>query len=144
MKKVFTYIFLMLFCMSLVSCSQAGKTDNVKVNIGQSVKFSKEEINSAVDCVKKKFRSFDGCDLKKLWYDEDNANSTIEEYLRCGHGSVNGIKAENVIVLLSDFYVDSSGGPNECMNPNSPYNNWGWILTRRSKSSSWKVDDWGY
>lgn len=39
---------------------------------------------------------------------------------------------DEVIVLLSPFYVDSSGG--DCsLNPNSTYDDWGWILVRNTK-----------
>lgn len=118
-------------------------TSNVEVNIGESVKFGEEEINDAINCVKKKFKDFEGCNLTKLWYDEEKSNNFIEGYLKNGKGSVNDIKAENVIVLLSDFYVDSSGGDGS-LNPNSTYSNWNWILIKNSKTGNWEVDDWGY
>ncbi|NRT63569.1 hypothetical protein B0P06_000187 [Clostridium saccharoperbutylacetonicum] len=56
---------------------------------------------------------------------------------------MNGVKTENVIVLLSNFDVDSSGGDGS-LNPNSTYDNYNWILIRDSKTDSWKVDDRGY
>ncbi|NLK98829.1 MAG: DUF4829 domain-containing protein [Epulopiscium sp.] len=100
-------------------------------------------MNDAVNCVKEKFKDFEGCSLTKLWYDEEKTNNFIEGYLRGGRGSVNGAKAENVIVLLSNFDVDSSGGDGS-LNPNSTYSDWNWILIRDSKASNWQVDDWGY
>ncbi|AGF55703.1 hypothetical protein Cspa_c19350 [Clostridium saccharoperbutylacetonicum N1-4(HMT)] len=63
--------------------------------------------------------------------------------MKNGRGSVNGVKTENVIVLLSNFDVDSSGGDGS-LNPNSTYDNYNWILIRDSKTDSWKVDDRGY
>ncbi len=60
-----------------------------------------------------------------------------------GHGSFNGVSKNNVIVLLSEFDVDSSGG-NGSLNPNSTYNNWMWIHIRDSSKGEWQVDDWGY
>jgi hypothetical protein len=56
---------------------------------------------------------------------------------------VNGDKTENVIVLMSDFDVDSSGAQ-EGFNPNSTYSDWNWILIRDSKSGNWRVVDWGH
>lgn len=108
-----------------------------------STKFSEEKINDAKKCVEKKFKDSKGCNLTKLWYDEEKSNNFIKGYLKSGKGSVNGVEAENVIVLLSNFDVDSSGGDGS-LNPNSTYSNWNWILIWDSKTGNWQVDDWGY
>ena len=50
--------------------------------------------------------------------------------------------ADEVIVLLSSFDVDSSGGDGS-LNPNSTYDNWSWILVRTS-GGKWKHVDHGY
>ncbi|RII34623.1 DUF4829 domain-containing protein [Clostridium chromiireducens] len=81
--------------------------------------------------------------MTKLWYDEKKSDQFIEGYLKNGRGSVNGVKPENVIVLLSNFDVDPSGGDGS-LNPNSTYDNYNWILIRGSKMDNWKVDDRGY
>ncbi len=56
---------------------------------------------------------------------------------------INEVKAENVIILLSNFDVDSSGD-NPALNPNTTYLDYQWILIRDSKNNSWKIDDSGY
>ncbi len=122
---------------------QVGKTDNIVVSIGTTDKFSENELNGAVNCVKKSFKSYKGATLTKLWYDEEKSDQFIEGYLKNGRGSVNGVKPENVIVLLSNFDVDSSGEDGS-LNPNSTYDNYNWILIRDSKTDNWKVDDRGY
>ena len=142
-KKVISSFCIILIVFSLVACKEAGKTNNVAVNINKSVKFKKAEINDAVVCVKKKFKDFQGCNLTNLWYDEEKSNQFIEGYLKNGNGSVNGVSAENVIVLLSNFHVDSSGGDGS-LNPNSTYSDWNWVLIRDSKTGQWRADDWGY
>ncbi|CEJ73474.1 Uncharacterised protein [[Clostridium] sordellii] len=63
-------IFLIVF--SLVGYNQVGKTDNIKVTIGESEKFSEKEINQTIDSVKIKFKGFTGCKLTDIWYDEKN------------------------------------------------------------------------
>lgn len=143
MKKVIVSFGIILVLISIVLYNQGGKTNNVQVSIGKSNKFSEKEINNAINCVKKKFKSFNGCTLTKLWYDEEKSDKFIVGYLTNGKGSENGVKAENVIVLLSNFNVDSSGGDGS-LNPNSTYSNWNWILIRDSKTGKWEVDDWGY
>ncbi|HML37772.1 MAG TPA: M56 family metallopeptidase [Bacillota bacterium] len=108
-----------------------------------SDKFSEEEIRDAMESVIAKFGSFKGCELTKLWYDEEKSNNQIKSYMTGGRGSVNGVSEGNVIVVYSDFSVDSSGGDGS-LNPNSTYTDWCWILIRDSGKGEWKVDDWGY
>lgn len=143
MKKMVFILCLILVAFSLMAFKQVGKTNNVVIRIEKSDKFSKEELNDAINCVKKKFKDFKGCNLTELWYAEEKSNNYIEGYLSNGKGSVNGVKAENVIVLMSNFHVDSSGASGG-FNPNSAYSNWSWILIRDGKTGNWKVDDWGY
>ncbi|GAE37225.1 hypothetical protein JCM9157_4493 [Halalkalibacter akibai JCM 9157] len=123
--------------------SQSGKTNNVEVSVEESTKFSEEEINEAVVAVKRKFREFQGCELTDLWYSEKKPNEFVEGYMKYGKGSTNGIKEENVIVLLSNFDVNSKGGDGS-FEPNSTYSDWNWILVRDHDSGKWRVDDWGY
>jgi hypothetical protein len=143
MKKMIFSLCLVLVVFSLAACKQVGKTNNVVVSIEKSNKFSEEEINDVINSVKIKFKDFEGCNLTKLWYDEEKSNKAIEGYLINGKGSVNGVKAENVVILLSSFDVDSTGGDGS-FSPNSTYSYWNWILIRDSKTGKWKVDDWGY
>jgi len=91
---------------SLVACKKSTTKENVIVAVGQSTKFSKKEINVAIDSVIDNFE-FPACTLKKVWYDEEKSNSLITGYLTNGRGAVNGVKAENVIILLSIFSVDN-------------------------------------
>lgn len=144
MKKLLSIVCLVLVCFSFSSCNRnAGKTNNVVINIGESTKFSRQEIQAAVDSVINKFKDFEGCDLKKLWYDEEKSNAVNQGYISGGKGSQNGVQKENVIVLFSSYDVDATGGDGS-LNPNSTYDHWNWILIRDSKTGSWKVDDWGY
>ena len=142
MKKIVIYLSMILMIFSLVGCNQNNKPTNIKVDIGESTKFSKEEIDNAVDCLKSSF-DFEACTLTKIYYNEEISNTAVEDYLQFGNGSVNKVKAENVIVLLSDFDVDNSGD-NPVLNPGESYTNYNWILIRDDKNSDWKVDDCGF
>lgn len=142
MKKIFTYLSMILMIFSLVGCNQNNKPTNIKIDIGESTKFSKEEIDNAVDCLKRSF-DFEACTLTKIYYNEEISNTAVEGYLQFGNGSVNKVKAENVTVLLSDFDVDNSGD-NPVLNPGETYTNYNWILIRDDKNSDWKVDDCGF
>ena len=142
MKKIVIYLSMILMIFSLVGCDQNNKSTNIKLDIGESTKFSKEEIDNAVDCLKRSF-DFEACTLTKIYYNEEISNTAVEDYLQFGNGSVNKVKAENVIVLLSDFDVDNSGD-NPVLNPGETYTNYNWILIRDDKNSDWKVDDCGF
>lgn len=142
MKKIVIYLSMILMIFSLVGCNQNNKPTDIKLDIGESTKFSKEEIDNAVDCLKRSF-DFEACTLTKIYYNEEISNTAVEDYLQFGNGSVNKVKAENVIVLLSDFDVDNSGD-NPVLNPGETYTNYNWILIRDDKNSDWKVDDCGF
>ena len=142
MKKIVIYLSMILMIFLLVGCNQNNKPTDIKLDIGESTKFSKEEIDNAVDCLKRNF-DFEACTLTKIYYNEEISNTAVENYLQFGNGSVNKVKAENVIVLLSDFDVDNSGN-NPVLNPGESYTNYNWILIRDDKNSDWKVDDCGF
>ena len=137
MKKIVIYLSMILMIFSLVGCNQNNKSTNIKLDIGESTKFSKEEIDNAVDCLKRSF-DFEACTLTKIYYNEEISNTAVEDYLQFGNGSVNKVKAENVIVLLSDFDVDNSGD-NPVLNPGETYTNYNWILIRDDKNSVGKL-----
>lgn len=142
MRKIVKYLSIMLFVFLLAGCSLNDKNINPVIEIGQSTKFSEEEINNAIDCLQENF-SFEACTLTKVYYDENKSNSAVEDYLEFGKGSENRVESENVIVLLSNFDVDDSGD-NPVLNPGETYTDYNFILIRDDKNSNWKVDDWGY
>lgn len=140
--KIAIFILVVVIVIVIDSTKQGGITDNVVVNIGESDKFTEEEINKAIDYVINNF-DFSACTLTRIWYDEEKSNSAIEGYLQYGRGSVNGVNPENVIILLSNFDVDDSGY-RLGLNPNSTYTDYNWVLIRTSKRSKWRIDDRGY
>ena len=133
-------LFLLFFITSTIV---GGNTDDVAVNMEESSTFTEEEMNKAIKTVMRKFRGFKGCEMTELWYSEIDSNEVIEQYLNSGGGSETDFKKENIIVLFSNFNVDSSGAE-EGFEPNSTYTDWNWILVRNSITNNWRVIDWGY
>jgi hypothetical protein len=129
-RKSLLLIICFYFCFILVACN-SGKVNNAEVTIEQSNKFSETEIKEAIHLVKTKFKDFRGCNLTKLWYDEEKSNEYVVP------------ESENIIVLFSSFETDKSV-ISQGFNPNSTYDNWMWILTRESKSENWEIIGWGY
>lgn len=134
---------LMLTLLPLVSCEISEESKNVEIDIGQSTKFTKEEIEKAITEVIDNF-DFPSCTLTEVSYDEEKSNQIIESYLSNGSGKINGAISENVIVLLSSFDVDDSGD-NPVLEPNTTYSDYNFTLIRdNNKSSDWKIVDQGY
>ncbi|PSL41054.1 uncharacterized protein DUF4829 [Planomicrobium soli] len=143
MKKVLVVLCLVVVLLAGVFYSQSGKATDVQVNLGESVKFSDEELTNAAKAVKKKVRGFKSIELEELWYTEEESDRVVEDYLKYGKGSTNGIKEENVIVLVSNLKTDAKGGDGS-FEPDFLYTDWNWILIRDDSSGKWRVDDWGY
>lgn len=127
---------LLCFLLVLLTAGCRGDVSNVKVLEYKSDIYSEEEIKEAIEAVKKYFRSeFSGCTLTEITYAGDDKISSYEEWATRNDG-------DEVIVLISSFDVDSSGGDGS-LNPNSTYSNWSWILVRRN-GENWQHVDHGY
>ncbi|MDU2121760.1 MAG: DUF4829 domain-containing protein [Clostridium celatum] len=142
MKKFIISVCCILSVFLLVACNKGNISNEISIEISESTKFSKEEIESAIQCVKSNF-SFPAATLTKIWYDEEESNYLVDGYLENGRGLTNGVKAENIIILLSNFDVDGSGD-NPVLNPNTTYSDYQWVLIRDSKNNDWKIDSFGY
>ena len=116
--------------------------DTLIIDIGNSINFTEKEIAEAIKLVEENF-DFPASKLTKVWYNEEESDKLTKLYLESGRGSVNGVKPDNVIALLSNFEVGDSGD-NSVLNPNSTYENYQWVLIRDNKTSDWKIDDQGY
>lgn len=110
-----------------------GNIDNVNESLVKSEVYSEEEIKEAMNIVKKNFKKdFKGCTLTDLWYGEGITRNEEE-------GWAKQYNAEEAIVLLSNFDVDSSGGSSGALNPNTTYKQWKWILVRNKLNKKWEL-----
>ncbi|CCQ93816.1 conserved hypothetical protein [[Clostridium] ultunense Esp] len=141
MKKIIVSLFAILLVFSLVACNQKSTNEELTIDIGDSDKFNREEINNAIKIVKDNF-AFPASTLTKIWYDEEESDRNIKFYLENGKGEGTGVKPEDIIVLLSNFDVDDSED-NPVFSPGS-YENYQWLLIRDNKDSEWMIDDQGY
>ena len=81
MKKVIVCLCIMLSMFSLAACNEGKVSKNIEINIGESSRFSDDEINDAVECVKDNF-NIKGCTLTKIWYDEEKSNRLVKDYIK--------------------------------------------------------------
>ncbi len=133
MRKIIKLIMFFVL-LSLSACG--GSVKNVNIIEVQSDYYSSNEINSAIETIVKEFdKKWDGCTLNEIYYAGDDVSIGYQEW-----ADRNG--ADEVIVLMSSFEVDSSGGDGT-LNPNSTYDGWIWILIRYT-DGPWRHVDHGY
>ncbi len=138
MKKFVVLCFILMLSLGLCAClnDTGGNVSDVQIINVPSEIYSQAEIDSAIQLVKNDFATDDwhGCTLKELYYAGDSITKDAQKRASL-------YKGDEVMVLMSSFYVDSSGG--DTFNPNSTYDRWNWILVRTSKGS-WRLVDTGY
>lgn len=133
MRKIIKLIMFFVL-LSLSACG--GSVKNLNIIEVQSDYYSSNEINSAIETIVKEFdKKWDGCTLNEIYYAGDDVSIGYQEW-----ADRNG--ADEVIVLMSSFEVDSSGGDGT-LNPNSTYDGWIWILIRNT-DGPWRHVDHGY
>lgn len=134
MKKILATILCFIIVFSLAGCGS--KTSEIKTRNVESEMYSQEEITSAVETIKKEFKSnWKGCTLKEIYYAGDDSSKDYQDWADRNN-------ADEVIVLLSSFYVGPNGG-NGSLNTNCTYENWNWILVR-TNGGEWVHVDHGY
>lgn len=134
MKKNYSAILCILLVLCLSACG--GEISEATTHSVDSDMYSQEDIASAIDVIKKEFKSnWKGCTLKEIYYAGDDSSIAYQDWAERND-------TDEVIVLLSSFDVDSSGGDGS-LNPNSTYNGWNWILVREN-GGKWQHVDHGY
>ena len=134
MKRIAAICLLLIMAFSLCACG--GNVKNVQTHEVQSELYSKADIDTAIEVIKKEFSAnWKGCTLTEIYYAGDGISKSY-------HYWADRFNADEVIVLLSSFDVDSSGGDGS-LNPNSTYAGWNWILVRSAKGT-WEHVDHGY
>ena len=137
LKKTVCIIMCFLTMLCFVSCG--GNVRNARTREVASELYSQKEINAAIRTIKMDFAidwiDWSGCTLTEIYYAGDDYTKRYQDFADRNN-------ADDVIVLLSTFTVDSSGGDGSLI-PNCTYEKWEWILVR-NKGGHWKHVDHGY
>lgn len=134
MKKRISIFLCMIIALSVCACTE--NTSNANMDEAVSEVYSIKDIESAIETITDEFnKDWKGCTLTEIYYAGDDK---IDEYKDWADRN----NADEVIVLLSSFDVDSSGGDGS-LNPDSTYEGWSWILVRTA-GGQWKHVDHGY
>ncbi|WP_142329304.1 hypothetical protein [Bacillus sp. AFS088145] len=109
-KKLFLSLLLLLVVgISIFIYQYQTNADTVKVRIGQSKRFTRGEINAAVNTLKSGF-DIGGSRITDIWYSEKESNGMLEDYKHSADGSwITDVKEENVIVVFFNFKAISDG-----------------------------------
>ncbi len=115
------------------------KSDTVPVEYGNSSIYSKADMDSAIAAIRAKFKTFSGCELKRLRYAGDSCMSS--ENLAWMNQLGENAPYAWCIEFLSDFHTpkDASGA----WEPDAEYKNWEWWLAR-TEDGEWELLSWGY
>lgn len=133
MKRIASFVLCAVMLLTLCAC---GDVSNAATHEVESELYTQSDINSAINVTKRQFRrNWNGCTLTEIYYAGDEVSKDHQKW-----ADRNGL--DEVIVLISSFDVDSSGGDGS-LNPDSTYKNWMWILGR-SKGGQWQPLDHGY
>lgn len=137
MKRAFVGIFMCAILLGLSGCG--GNVRNVEIKECHSDIYTEEDIESAIDVVFAYFKeNFSGCTLNEIGYAGDERTERESGY----YLNIEGIEADEIIVLVSSFDVDSSGGDGS-LEPNETYEGWSWLLVRK-KNGKWRHYTHGY
>ena len=133
-KRLIFFLVCLVTVFSLSACG--GNVKNVNVLDVESEIYTPDDISSAIETIKNEFdKAWKGCTLKEIYYAGDETSKDYQDW-------ADRNDADEVIVLLSSFDVDSSGGDGS-LNPNSTYDKWIWILVR-TNGGKWQHVDHGY
>lgn len=81
MKKIWGMVLLCILMLGLSACG--GNTENIKTHEVDSEMYSQEDISSAIEVIKKDFKSsvWKGCTLTEIYYQTRKINCRI--FYRC-------------------------------------------------------------
>jgi len=116
--------------------SNSARTRNAQIDLGESDRFTQEEIQAAIDVVKEMFLDSRRrwSEIYRLWYDELFSDATIVS---------GGWDRENTIVIDSLYYRGQGYGdgiywwPGRGFGPARRLMPWIWILARESPYDPW-------
>ncbi len=125
MKPIVSILLCTMIGIALCACSGGGNINKAEKIDVTSEKYTSDDIDSAIETITKEFdKNWKGCTLTKIYYAGDEKSSDYQDWADRNN-------ADEVIVLMSSFDVDSFGGDGS-LNPNSTYDDGCWILVRNS------------
>ena len=127
-------LYKIILCLLLIMCVGCQRKE-VKVRTIYSDIYTKDEIQEAVDVIKKEFsKEWKGCTLKEIYYAGDD-RALFTSYAKQYHG-------DEALVLKTNFHTNYFSWKIG-LNSNCDYEDYQWIFVR-NKNGKWKHVDGGY
>lgn len=126
--SVFLTIVLIFLCINLWPSS---------IDYGSSEIYSREEMDAAIDLIKERFNTFEGCKLYTIYYTDDDFCKKEVDYVNTL--SADGVTYTQCIVFRTRFRSPIFGGG--AWNANAMYD-WSWYLAR-TDGGAWELLTWG-
>ncbi|MCQ4725174.1 hypothetical protein NE664_00660 [Anaerotignum faecicola] len=141
MKKVFR-LLLIICIFSLTGCTNKAISE-VNIDYGTSSIYTEDEMNDAIELIKKEFNTWDGCKLHSISYstDDECSESNIEWLNKIETANDNKETFTQCIMFTSNFHSPKEGGG--AWNADTEYTDWQWWLAR-SDNGQWKLITYGY
>ena len=111
---------------------------DVKIYYGNSAIYTEKDMNDAIEIIKEKINSWEGCELHSLSYSSDDCNNA-DNIAWMNDFDSNEIFTQ-CIVFESSFRSPKEGGG--AWEANEEYT-WSWWLAR-SEGGKWQLMTWGY
>lgn len=132
MKRFITVMLCFVMFFLFVGCGK-GDVSQLKIDYGTSSTYTKEEMDSAMDVIKKQFLLFDGCELHSLSYMSDEVYNNADNI-----DWMNDLRTDDNEVFIQCIAFDS--------NFRSPKKAVGeWVANKEYTWSWWRmeIDDLG-
>ena len=133
----------LLCALGLLLLAACGDKKEVTVDYGSSERYTKEDMDAAMEAIRAEFDTWKGCELHALCYGGD-AQCT-EENLRwlneLGQAQQGEGGFTECMEFLSDFH--SPKRDSGAWNADFEYTDWQWWLARRP-GGEWVLLTWGY
>lgn len=141
MKKFMCAALSLFILFGLCSCNfKHGNVENAEINYGNSERYSKEDMDSAIRVVFNEFKTWNGFELYSISYAGDEICFDEDELEYC-----NSLREDaefvDCIVFYSSFHTPS--GCDNGFNSNEDYTGWNWYLAREA-DGEWQLLTWGY
>ncbi len=133
---------------SLLPAKDAGDAEEAEetgetIDLGESVEFTKADLESATEIIMTEFNSWEGCEMHELRYAGDEAYS-LENLNWLNELAKADGKEESYtecICFLSDFHSPKKAYG--AWEKDKEYENWQWWLAR-TDGGEWELVTWGY
>lgn len=138
MKRSLAIIIIIVFSITLIACGNKN-TNDVKIDYGKSSLYTIDDMDKAIDLIKKEFNTWDGCKMHTISYaGDDFCTKENIDWMNDLNGKN---KFTQCIAFKSNFH--SPKKTSEGLEPDMEYTNFEWWLAR-SDNGSWKLMTWGY